>query len=120
MIFFFHLWMNFHYFHIILFVIHIYLYEGLKISPHSERFYRDAEAKSVTLVERMLKMFIFAETFLFIPPALLPMVYAIFHTPDRQFWQLPLDIKYCFIHRVLPQPPMNLTTVLNTLLCGHF
>lgn len=72
----------------------VFLIQGREIYPSSDPSYREAEAKNTTLVNRMLKMFVFAETCLFVPTILLPICYAIFNAPGPQSWVLPLDTKY--------------------------
>lgn len=59
----------------------------------AESLYKEAETKNTILVRRMLILFIYAETFLFVPPLLLPVFYAIFQMPDRDSWILPVDVK---------------------------
>lgn len=66
---------------------------GLRVSSISEHFYCVAETTCSNLVRQMLKLFIIAETFLFVPPLLIPLIYIIFNTPSPDVWVLPLDIK---------------------------
>lgn len=67
----------------------------------SVRFYHEAESKCSNLVKRMLKLFIFAETFLFVPPMMIPIIYAAFDMPNPESWVLPLDIKYFIFWNLL-------------------
>ena len=67
--------------------------QGREISSSSNQFYQEAEMKNTDLVKRMIKMFVLAFCFLFIPPMLLPISYGIFHVPKPELWILPLDIK---------------------------